>query len=205
MGVILLPTSYLPPVGYMKAMAENESAIIDIHENYIKQTIRNRCYIYTANGIMPLVVPVRKIHGHRTAVKDIVIFYGTKWSDNHWRAIESAYNSSPFFLYYKDELTRIWQRQYTLLADLNHRLMEFLFRSTGITVDLIHSDHYITDMDPELNFRRKASWMKPGVKTCQSYHQVFTAKYGFMENLSIIDLLFNTGPEAKIYLAGNSK
>lgn len=205
MGGILLPTSYLPPIGYMKTLAENDSAIIDIHEHYLKQTIRNRCYIYSANGMLPLIVPVRKIHGNRTAVKDIVIFYGIKWGDNHWRAIESAYNSSPYFLYYKDELIRIWRRQYTRLIDLNHHLMEFLFRSIGITVELIHSEDYISDMDPDFDFRRHTSWIEPGVKTCQVYHQVFADKFGFMDNLSIIDLLFNTGPEAKIFLAGNKK
>ena len=109
MVTIVVPAAYLPSVAYVISILQSQSAIIDIHEHYIKQTCRNRCYIYSANGSLPLVIPVIKPGGNHTPVKDIKICHLQRWQLNHWRAIESAYQSSPYFLFFKDELKLFYQ------------------------------------------------------------------------------------------------
>lgn len=199
MQTIILPTAYLPSLAYYVCLVQNTSVIIDLHEHYIKQSCRNRCYIYSANGALPLVIPVHKTTGNHTLVRDIEICYLQRWQSNHWRAIESAYQSSPYFLYYKDELRYFYQRHYAYLADFNRELLELLVGLVKATVEPGYSGEYCIVTDQSRDLRNKISVSDPYCIGFQFYHQVFQHKYGFIPNLSILDVLFNLGPAMNEY------
>lgn len=200
MQTVVLPTAYLPSLAYFRCIVQNQSVIIDIHEHYIKQSCRNRCYIYSANGALPLIIPVHKTAGNHTPVKDIEISYLQRWQSNHWRAIESAYQSSPFFLYYKDALKPFYQKQYPYLADFNRELLMVLggLLRTGFQPGF--SGEYFVPDERSLDLRNEISLSDPHAAGFQLYHQVFQHKYGFISNLSILDLLFNLGPASHEYV-----
>lgn len=200
MPTIVLPTAYLPSVAYIVSLVQNTSAVIDIHEHYIKQSCRNRCYVASTNGVLPLIVPVHKTAGNHTPVRDIEVSYLQRWQSNHWRAIESAYSSSPYYLYYKDELRPFYQRIYTDLAGMNREILICLGKLLGISIRLCFSEEYIVPDSTGADLRRNKNLFTPGAVHLEPYQQVFLQKFGFIPNLSILDLLFNLGPESKNYL-----
>jgi len=200
METIVVPAAYLPSVAYCISILQSQSAIIDIHEHYIKQTCRNRCYIYSANGSLALVIPVNKPGGNHTPVKDIRICHLQRWQLNHWRAIESAYQSSPYFLFFKDELKLFYQKRYTHLLDFNLDLLGYIARAIKTDLHIILSKEFIVPGTLRVDLRNELSFSCPSAARFPSYHQVFQHKLGFIANLSILDLLFNLGPESKEYL-----
>lgn len=200
MVTIVVPAAYLPSVTYCIYILQSHSAIIDIHEHYSKQTCRNRCYIYSANGLLPMVIPVFKPGGNHTPVKDIKICYLQRWQSNHWRAIESAYQSSPYFLFCKDDLKLFYQRRYTYLLDFNMDLLAYISKAIKADLPLVLSKEYIARGTLSTDLRDELSFSCPSAALLPSYHQVFQHKFGFISNLSILDLLFNLGPESKEYL-----
>lgn len=198
---VLLSSAYLAPIEYYQAIAQNDATIIEQYDHFEKQTYRNRCRILTCNQVMDLVVPIIRPK-ERCPFKEIKISYTEKWQQTHWRAIESAYNKSPFFEYYKEDYEPFYTKKYDYLIDLNQGLMK-------TTMELIHlygpislSETYqkgdelvgITDM------RRSFHPKQIHTKTNKPYYQVFDQKFGFQPHLSIIDLLFNMGPETILYL-----
>ena len=197
---ILLSSAYLPPIDYFRCLVAGNDHLIEAHETYAKQSYRNRCYIYSANGKQPLIIPVIKVNGAQTKTKDIAISYKEKWQINHWRAITSAYNSSPFFLFYQDELRPFYQRNIPLLMDFNQLLLNKLLEMTGITATIRFTESYkkthknIIDKRAVFDPKRENSFFY------NPYVQVFSNKSGFLPGLSIIDLLFNLGPETRSYL-----
>lgn len=191
--MIVLPTSYLPSIQYFGMLAKSKKVFIETYETYPKQTIRNRCTIYTSNGKLDLIIPVKKPNGNHTKTRDIKICYNEKWQAMHWRAIESAYNSSPFFLFYKDDFRDILlSGKYNKLIEINHSLTTLIIDLTGIKVDMEFSTSFRKTYDQDYrNFKPLK-----GVKNIfPVYKQVFDRKHGFIQNLSIIDLLFNKGPD----------
>ena len=194
---ILLSTSYLGPVQYFSKFLLGGKLIIEKHDNFIKQTYRNRCTIYGANGPLSLTVPVLRGSFHKTPVKSLRIDYSKKWQIEHWRAIESAYRSAPFFEYYSEEIWESYQKQPELLIQLNTELLETIFRLIGISPDYSFSTQYISsgEFDYRTAIRPKQALPDPSFKSA-FYHQVFEDRFGFIENLSMLDLLFNMGPEA---------
>ena len=202
---ILLSTAYLPPISYLSAYVLSEKIIIERFETYTKQTCRNRCNIYGPNGIQILSIPVRKIYGNHTLVKDIRITYTLPWQKIHWKSIETAYNNSPFFLYYRDYFEPFYTRKCNFLIDLNTDLLEIIFNILGIKREIVFTDQYkkvpsITDL------RNKLVQKKPSaIYSYPEYVQPFREKSGFIPDLSIIDLLFNLGPETIDYLTSNSR
>ena len=197
----LLPTSYLPPLTYVAEIAHYGEMLIELHETYPKQTYRNRCEIYGANGILPLSIPVFKPGGSHTKTKDVQISYHNGWQHIHWTSLLSAYNSSPYFLYFKDYFEPFYYKKYKYLADFNTELLETIIRLAGIKCRVSYTEQYdrkctdIKDMRNTINKRGKA---RSGILL--SYYQVFSNKYGFLPNLSIVDLLFNEGKQSVNYL-----
>jgi hypothetical protein len=191
--IAVLSTAYLPPIEYFSFLNKNKSVQIDFFENYIKQTYRNRCCIYAANGKLTLSIPVKKVDGNHTRVKDIEIDHNQPWQKLHWRAIESSYNSSPFFLYYRDELEPFYQKQYKFLIDINRELLALLCTLIGIKTEINYSKEYIEPTSAIIDMRNAFSPKKPGSLVHKDYKQVFDDKNGFIPDLSIIDLLFNEG------------
>ncbi len=198
----LIPTAYLPPVSYFVILTKYKEVRIERYETYPKQTYRNRCRILTANGPLNLIIPVTKKNSLSGKTGDISICYEEGWQINHWRAIESAYNSSPFFLYYADDLYLYYSNmEISKLFDFNYQLISGLLSLMGMNCSLKVSENYLkageTDNDYRQYFNPKK---KVNKELFSTYNQVFGNKFGFIPDLSIIDLLFNKGPESVNYL-----
>jgi hypothetical protein len=201
MSEILLSTAYLPPISYFAAIQYADEIIIEIYENYVKQSYRNRCNIMSCNGLLGLSIPVCKMNGNHTLIKDIRISYLSKWQINHWRAIESAYNKSPFFLYYRDDLQRFYTQSFEFLIDFNYELLCFILKKINLNIKISFTSDFIPDAQAVNDFRYQFSPKKQIENISFShYYQVFEAKNAFIPDLSIIDLLFNEGPQARAYL-----
>ena len=197
-------TAYLPPIGYFAPIINSQKTLIEDDENYVKQTYRNRCLIYTANGLFPLSIPVVKVNGNHTKIKDIEISYFENWQQHHWRSIVSAYNQSPFFLYYRDELEVFFTKQFKYLLDFNTELMKVILEALDLNTEIVFTEKFIgNDNHSYLDLRNKFNPKKRDTENgFPEYTQVFNEKHGFIPNLSIIDLLFNEGPNALDYLEG---
>ncbi len=192
---------YLAPIEYYSALFRAEKAVIEIHDNYQKQSYRNRCIIAGTNGPMPLSIPIEKPSAAKCEMKDIRIAEHGNWRHLHWNAIVSAYNSTPFFAYYEDDFRPFYEKKYTFLHDFNEELRQMVCRFIGIDTPVTYSETYISDIpDKGIDLRETIHPKRPSGYTTKPYYQVFSEKNGFMPNLSIIDLLFNMGNEARLYL-----
>lgn len=200
----ILPLAYLPPIDYMVYLTMNNSIQIELHETYPKQTYRNRCYIYGPNGKQILTIPVIKPQGNHTKTKDIIIDYKTNWQIQHWRSIQTAYHNTPFFLYYGDQFAEFYEHRILLLKDFNLSLLKLLCTQIGIQT-VIHESKDFTPLSNERNIISKIHPKEKSDIQQPPYFQSFSNKYGFIKNLSIIDLLFNLGPETKYYLTQITK
>ncbi len=198
---VLLSTAYLPPVHYVAAMLATGEVIIERHETYPRQTYRNRCEIATANGRLPLTIPVHKPHGNRTKTHEILTDTQTNWQVLHWRAIRTAYANSPYFLYYQDELLKIYESNATHLIDFNHHILIAVLALIGIEIPISYTDHFEKQPVGMEDLRTAFSPKRPtSDDSFKIYHQVFAEKHGFISGLSILDLLMNQGGEAIKYL-----
>ncbi|MBR5354158.1 MAG: WbqC family protein [Bacteroidales bacterium] len=185
----------------MSVLAKYGAAIIEQHETFPKQTFRNRTTIATGNGLMMLNVPVSRPSGNHTTTAEMVVSYHEPWNIRHWRAIASAYNAAPYFLYYKDELDEILMHRYDHLLHLNEALLHYLLKKLKITCQLEYSQTFIRETESYIDLRDSLTAKRDNPdNTYPHYSQVFENRHGFLPNLSVIDLLFNLGPEAKSYL-----
>jgi hypothetical protein len=197
-------TAYLAPIEYFAAAIKFPQIFIEQEEHYVKQTYRNRCLIYTANGLFPLSIPVKKVNGNHTKIRDVEISYFENWQRHHWRSIVSAYNQSPFFLYYRDDLEGFFTRQFKYLLDFNTRLTEVILDALDLKREIVFPEKFIENNDPDyIDLRNQFNPKKKNADVFfPEYIQVFSETHGFIPNLSIIDLLFNEGPNALEYLGG---
>jgi len=193
-----LSTAYLAPVEYYSLLASAENVLLEQHEFFIKQTYRNRCTIATANGLMDLTIPVEKSEEKKTLIKDVRISNHGNWRVNHWRSITSAYQSSPFFEYYADDFVHFYEKKWDFLWDYNLALQHKVTELLDIQPAIKYTDKYLVDYGCELmDYREAIHPKKADVFTdLRSYYQVFSQKYGFQNNLFILDLLFNMGNES---------
>ncbi len=195
-----LSTAYLPPVAYVKVISDSSITFIEKFENYQKQSYRNRCYIYSANGQLPLIIPIFR-GGDDRKIERIKIDYSKEWQKQHWRAIFSAYNTSPFFDYYKDDIYPYYCNQEPYLLDFNTNILNTILELIGLdarpgfTTEFQECVEGVDLRDVIHPKRDEETKSKYG-----QYHQVFAHKYGFLPNLSIVDLLFNEGPNAITFL-----
>ncbi|NQU35175.1 MAG: WbqC family protein [Bacteroidetes bacterium] len=203
---LLLSTAYLPPIEYMALIAHSKNVIIEKEESYPKQTYRNRCRIMTANGILNLTIPVLKTNGNNTKTKDIIVLNNDRWFINHWRAMCSAYSGSPFFLYYKDDIEHFFTGEYDNLLIFNTTLLNKICEIIGLDFNVLYSDSFLVpDIENYDNMRLDYRYsISPKIESnpviFEHYTLVFSNKFSFTPNLSILDLLFNLGPETKGYL-----
>lgn len=198
----LFSTAYFPPISYVAAMLDKPVVLVEQYETFPKQTYRNRAVVATANGLLPLSVPVVRTNGNHTYTKDMDICYNENWAAKHWRAIESAYNSSPYFLYYKDDVEAILNKKHRTLLELNMDILAFVFKKLKVTKEIILSTDFVTagaGADIE-DYRNRFSPKNKEIIQLPPYDQVFEDRYGFQQDLSILDLLFNMGPDSLGYL-----
>lgn len=197
----LFSTAYLPSVLYLAYLSCYEEVLIEQYETFPKQTFRNRATIATGNGVQTLSVPVIRPKGNHTRTDEMVVSYKEPWNVQHWRAIVSAYNASPYFLYYRNELEHILLHPYEHLLNINDDLLRYLLKCLKIDCRIRYTEDY-APASPELtDYRSTLTCKKPLINVAlPPYYQVFDSRYGFQANLSALDLLFNLGPEAKDYL-----
>jgi hypothetical protein len=206
-GFILLSTAYFAPIQYYSEFLRAEKVYIEQFENFIKQTYRNRCVILGGNGPIQLIVPVVKGRGPKILIKDLQISYDTDWQRNHWRTIFSAYSSSPFFEYYKDDVYPFFETKHRFLLDFNLKIHEIICELLEFENNAVLTADFEKVPDGTVNLRERIS---PKIKTQPDNHfqpvkytQVFSDKLGFVHNLSILDLLFNEGPNGYSVLEGS--
>ncbi|MHA7058005.1 WbqC family protein [Aquimarina sp. M1] len=203
----LLHPMYFGSIAQYVAIAQSASMVFENQDNYQKQTYRNRTYIYGANGKLLLTIPIKHI-GNKTnskqLYKDVRIENEFPWQMLHWKSIQSAYRTSPFFEYYEDDLVHLFEKRKEFLLDFNYECMESMFDCLQLNLSYSKTTSFqkkpedIGDLRILVNAKRK----EPA--NLQTYIQVFSDKYGFIPNLSILDLLFNEGTSALSYLENQS-
>jgi hypothetical protein len=202
-GAILLPTAYFPPVSWFAQMIQSHTVFIELEETFPKQTYRNRCEIMTASGKDKLIVPVTKPQGNHTITRKIDICFREPWQDQHWKTLQSAYSSSPYYSFYADLIQPLFESRETSLVTYNHNIIKTICSLIGINPSVGFTKEYIKEQDGLSDLRAKFSPKSTSlVIEFPRYPQVFEHTYGFLPNLSILDLLFNLGPDANLYLAG---
>jgi len=202
-NTVLLSTAYLGPVQYYTKLNHFTNVLIEQHENFNKQTYRNRCTILGANGPQDLVIPVSKGRRMKASIRELKISYEENWQRVHWKAIVSAYNNSPYFEYYEFDLAPFFhQKRYELLFGFNQKLQNVICELLEIEPSVSFTEKYlvpgttsIPDYRSAIHPKQQAAIPDPHFEA-QTYTQVFSEKFAFVPNLSILDLLFNEGPNA---------
>lgn len=199
---VCLTSAYLAPVEYYSAMAKADTVFLEHCEFYEKQSYRNRCNIAGANGQLALTIPVEKSKGSRMLTRDVRISEHSDWQLQHWRSIESAYNSTPFFEYYKDDLIPFYEKDWIFLWDFNTEIQTKMLELLDLQVDIQLTKEYKVDFDENVQDVRNSIHPKKetDVGSLKTYYQVFEQRFGFIPNLSSIDLLFNMGNESILIL-----
>jgi len=191
----LFSVAYLPPVDYLLEMKNAEAVLIEADENYQKQTYRNRTTILTGNGLQDLIIPVVR-NSSAKKIKEIQIDNRTAWQRNHWKTIESAYNNSPYFLYYRDFFETFFQKKQTFLFDFNMDLLHLVRKLFAISNTFSITENFDEKIENIEDFR---NYFLPKNRIFRQkkieYRQVFAEKFEFMKNLACIDYLFTTGTE----------
>jgi hypothetical protein len=203
---LMLSTAYLPGLDHMAAASVCASLQVEHHETFPKQTWRNRCRLLTANGVLDLIVPVVRPRGRHSQTGEVRISTHLPWQKQHWRTMASAYANAPYFMFYADLIQQHYFRPPPmLLASWNHGLFMDISRELGFGYQVDQSQDFIrpvgADRDLRYSFSPKAHKNTlSGAFHWPAYPQVFSPPTGFVPNLSVVDLLFNTGPDAGPYL-----
>ena len=201
----LLSTTYFGPIQWYQKLYRAERVQIEQWESFQKQTYRNRCLIATTNGIQALTFPVER--GTSPLIKDIRISDHGNWRHLHWNALQSAYGESPFFEYYQDDIRPFFEKRWDYLLDFNEAIRETICELIDIQPKVSYSSAFRTESMEFVDFRSAINPKHPAPDADfapKPYYQVWQSKHGFLPNLSILDLLFNMGPESIIILKTNN-
>lgn len=200
MNILIHPT-YFPSISNFAAMVQSESITFEVADNFQKQTNRNRAYIYSPNGIQLLNIPVKHSKESHQKTKDIKIETDFDWQKQHFKSLEAAYRSSPFFEYFEDDIRPIFEKKQLFLLDLNFEIVALLSKCFRIKLDYTTTTEYFHEVDTEtITDLRALVNGKKDLSIFENYTQVFDDKHGFINNLSVLDLLFNEGKYAMDYL-----
>ncbi|WP_026713417.1 WbqC family protein [Flavobacterium daejeonense] len=197
----LLHPSYFPSISHFVAMVQAESIVFEMEDNFQKQTNRNRTYIYSPNGVQLLNIPIKHSRASHQKTKDIQIENDFDWQKQHFKSLEAAYRSSPFFEYFEDDFVPFFEKKHQFLMDLNLEALEIISKCMRMKFDFETTNEYFHEVDSNKfsDYRFLVNGKKdPSV--FESYTQVFDDKFGFINNLSVLDLLFNEGKFTVDYL-----
>lgn len=200
---LLLGIALFPPVEYMALLIFHPNVIIEVHENFQKQTYRNRYYIQGPNGKQLLQVPVS--YDRHTKVRDVIVSYSQRWENTHLRSLDTAYNSSPWYLFYRDMVESLLKGSIGKIWDLNIASIKLSAEMLGCRTEIVESLSYkkhpaeLTDLRDAIHPKSKESLFLT-YQNDHPYRQVFAEKFGFIPGLSILDLIFNEGPAALSWL-----
>lgn len=199
---MIAPISIVPPIALVKAACESGTWLIEWHENYQKQSIRNRYHILSPNGIQTLTIGVIGQKGEKIPTPEIQVDHTKSWLRDHIRSIKTAYGSAPFFDFYMDEIEDILSYPASTLGDFHKKSLDAWLELLQISPEIKYTNSF-TEAPEKYDFRVriKTNWETLGI-TLPCYVQVFNDRFNFIPNLSVIDLLFNLGPEAGAYLKG---
>ncbi len=204
---VIVSTSYLPSILYFNKIINADTINVEAMENYPKQTLRNRCYIYAANGPLCLTIPVHKKEQPFQVTKDILIDYTYPWQKTHWRSIVSAYNSSPYFMFYDYILEPFYNKRIKFLLDFNNEILDKLLNDIFKQKISLNITKEYSKYQTENDLRYLCDFKSYKNMYCEAnseeYYQVFAPKHGFINNLCILDLLFNEGNNAVVHLKKN--
>ncbi|MEL1242011.1 WbqC family protein [Flavobacterium flavipallidum] len=201
----LLHPSYFPSISHFVAMIQAESIVFEMEDNFQKQTNRNRTYIYSPNGVQLLNIPIKHSKTSHQKTKDIQIENDFDWQKQHFKSLEAAYRSSPFFEYFEDDFVPFFEKKHTFLMDLNFEALEIISKCMRTKFEFTTTEEYFHEVDS--NTIKDYRFLINGKKdpsVFESYPQVFDDKFGFINNLSILDLLFNEGKFTVDYLKAQS-
>ena len=203
MNVLIHPT-YFPNIAHFVAMLKADDIVFEVCDNYQKQTYRNRASIYGANGKLDLNIPVVYSQKNRQFYKDVKIFNTENWQTQHLKSLESAYRTSPFFEFYIDDLMPLFTMETDTVMDFNFKCIELVFECLQLPFKYTVTQTFELDSIHNMDARPFANSRKEKLQDFKSYAQVFDNKHGFLDNLSILDVLFNEGPNTELYLKSQS-
>ena len=198
---VLLSTTYFGPVQWYQKLHRADAVLMEQWESFQKQTYRNRCLIATTNGVQALTVPVER--GSSSLIRDMRISDHGNWRHLHWMALQSAYGESPFFEYYQDDIRPFFEKRWDYLMDYNEAICKKMCDLIDIEPKVERTLEFVLEPDNLTDMRTVINPKHPGPDadfTPKHYYQVYAQKHGFMPNLSVLDLLFNMGPESVFYL-----
>ena len=199
MSNIIVHPSYFPSISHFVAIAKADLVTFEMEDNFQKQTNRNRMYIYSPNGIQLLNVPIKHSKEKHQRMKEVKIENDFDWQKQHFKSLEAAYRTSPFFEYFEDDIVPIFKKKHTFLMDLNLETMSIVSKCLKLEFDYDESIEYFHQVDDKIDYRNLINGKKD-TSQFDTYIQVFGEKHGFLNNLSILDLLFNEGRYALDYL-----
>ena len=197
---MLLHPTYFPNIAHFVALIKSKEVVFEVCDNYQKQTYRNRSDIYSANGKLSLSVPVSYTQKLRQKTKDVLISSVDDWQSKHLKSFDSSYRMSPFYEFYIDDLMPIFKTEFKYLLDLNLKCFELLTKALELEISTRLSEDFTIPDNSSYDFRNLVNTKKNNAFQFNKYTQVFTKKHGYITNLSILDLLFNEGPNAINYL-----
>ena len=203
MKAVLLHPCYFGPISQFAAIAKAERVVFENEDNYQKQTYRSRMYIYGANGKLSLNIPIKHTgdKSQHQKYKNVRIENDFNWQKQHWKSLQTAYRTSPFFEFYEDDFAPLYEKKREFLLDFNYECLELISESLQIDLDVRKTKEYIlTPPEETRDLRGLVNAKQEGDHQLQPYTQVFENKLGFLPGLSIVDLLFNEGPNSLNYL-----
>lgn len=206
MAKLLLHPAYFGPISQFVAMLKAAEVVFENDDNYQKQTYRNRMYIYGANGKLLLNIPIKHTgnKSNHQKYRDVRIENDFPWQKEHWKSLENVYRTSPFFEFYEDDFQPLYHQKFEFLMDFNYRCLELALDCLQVEFPFKKTTEYILHPKDMVDGRRLIEAKNVKQPELETYQQVFQDKYGFINNLSIVDLIFNEGPNASHYL-GNQK
>ena len=197
---ILIHPNYFPNIHQFRQIIKANNILFEVSDNYQKQTFRNRTYIYGANGKLGLFIPVIHTHKNRELFKDVKISYDSNWMDLHLKSLQSAYRSSPYFEYFEDDFIKLYSEKEKFLADFNIKCIKLISNLLDLDLDFKISNEYVKKTNDIIDLRDLSNARKQKKIETPKYIQVFESKHGYLNNLSILDLIFSEGTNSVLLM-----